>query len=433
MAFKVRRLLRRAGAKVRKALLKPPPPPAPPPPPPLPPNFIDVRDLMRRLSVEELNRTADDYFKQATSCDPFLGRPLNSLAEMPPVLIGFAHVVQGLEACRGMTVLDFGAGACWSSRFLTQLGFRVIAADVSPTALAIGREGFRRYPPVGDTFEPRFLVFDGHRLDLPDESVDRVVCLHAFHHVPNQEEVIREFARVLKPGGVAGFQEPGPEHSRSAEAQQEMRQFTVVENDIRIEEVWALAQAAGFGDIRLALWHPSPTLVSLAEFNDFLRPGVRHAAHEESARGIARTSRLFFLRKPGQCGATDSRQAAGLKADLAVEFTARSVPAGTPFRASVRLKNTGTALWLPSDAESGPVRLAAWLATAGRLPRELRFPLPKNDGPGVRPGEEVAFDIELPVVEEPGRYRFEFDLVSEAVCWFNSNGSPTVTVHVEVT
>ena len=50
MALKVRRWLGRARAKIRRALFNPPP--APPPPD----GFIDVRDLLRRLSVEELNR-----------------------------------------------------------------------------------------------------------------------------------------------------------------------------------------------------------------------------------------------------------------------------------------------------------------------------------------------------------------------------------------
>jgi SAM-dependent methyltransferase len=426
MTFKVRRLLGRARAKLRKVLVKPQTPPPPE-------GFVDVRDLMKRLSVEELNRTADEYFKQTPTFEPFLGRPFDSVTEMPHVLIGFAHVLQGLEACGGMTVLDFGAGACWSSRFLTQLGYKVIAADVSPTALAIGREGFRRYPPVGRTYEPRFLVFDGHRLDLPDESVDRIVCLHAFHHVPNQEQVIREFARVLKPAGIAGFHEPGPEHSKSPLSQQEMRHFTVIENDIHMDAIWRMAQAAGFGDLRLAVWNGNATLVSLKEYDGFLRSGARHTGYEDSTRDFARGCRLFFLHKRGERPMPDSRQPFGLKAELAVALTSRAVVVGTPIRASVRVKNVGTTLWLPSDAEAGPVRLGAWLEGGGQRHLELpRHHLPRRDGRGVRPGEEVAFDIELPAITEPGRYRFEFDMVSEFVCWFGANGSPTVTGEVEV-
>ena len=40
------------------------------------------------------------------------------------------------------------------------------------------------------------LPFDGHRLELDDESVDRVACNDAFHHVPNPGEVLAEFARA---------------------------------------------------------------------------------------------------------------------------------------------------------------------------------------------------------------------------------------------
>lgn len=415
----------------------PPPAPEPAPPPPPPEGFIDVRELLRRLSVEELNRTADEYFKQVATRvanrNLFLAKPFADLAEMPEVLISFVHVLQGLEARRGMTVLDFGAGTCWSSRFLTQLGYRVIAADVSPTALELGREGFRRQPVVGDTFEPRFLHFDGFRLDLPDESIDRIMCLSAFHHVPNPERVIGEFARVLKKGGIAGFQEPGPNHSKSLPAQLEMRHYTVVENDIHVEEIWRWASAAGFADMRLAVWDVNPTLVSLEEFGNFLRPGAENPAYVESARAFLQERRLFFLHKQGDRGLPDSRQRSGLAAALGVEFGPRCVPAGTPFRAAVRIKNTGTALWLPSDADIGPVFLGSHLLDAGGKSQDFsRHALPKGDGGGVRPGEEVALDVVLPVIPRPGRYRIEFDMVSEYICWFNINGSPTVAVDVEV-
>ena len=124
------------------------------------------------------------------------------------MLINFAVVLQGLQLCPGMTVLEFGAGTCWAARMLTQLGCKVIACDVSATALQIGREHYNRNGPFGDQPAPEFLHFDGRRIDLADGSVDRVICLDAFHHVPNPDEVLLELARVLGPGSIAGFAEP---------------------------------------------------------------------------------------------------------------------------------------------------------------------------------------------------------------------------------
>lgn len=44
-------------------------------------------------------------------------------------------------------------------------------------------------------------------LDLPfdDASFDLVTCRLAFHHFPEPERALSEFARVLKPGGYLGF------------------------------------------------------------------------------------------------------------------------------------------------------------------------------------------------------------------------------------
>ena len=94
--------------------------------------------------------------------------------------------------------------------------------------------------------KPKFLVFDGHTIDLPDGSVDWILCFDAFHHVPNPAEVIAEFARVLRPGGMAGFSEPGPHHSQTEQSQAEMRNFKVLENDLVVEDLERYALAAGF-------------------------------------------------------------------------------------------------------------------------------------------------------------------------------------------
>ncbi len=40
------------------------------------------------------------------------------------------------------------------------------------------------------------------RLDLPDNSVDLVICHQTLHHVTDQESALREFRRVLRPHGV---------------------------------------------------------------------------------------------------------------------------------------------------------------------------------------------------------------------------------------
>src|SRR6185503_5914800 len=139
--------------------------------------LIDVRRMMAATSVEELNRLAEEYFARVTDWNYHLAKPFGAIDEVPQLLINFAVILQGLGICPGLTVLEFGAGTGWAARFLTQLGCRVIALDISPTALNIAAELYRRQPVFGDHPAPEFLQFDGHQIDLPDESVDRIICL----------------------------------------------------------------------------------------------------------------------------------------------------------------------------------------------------------------------------------------------------------------
>jgi SAM-dependent methyltransferase len=390
---------------------------------------IDVRALMKEYSIDSLNRSAEGYFVRFLDHpDAILAKPFNDIGEMTEVLLTFCHTLEGLEATRGMTILDFGAGSCWSSRYLTQLGYRVIASDVSESALELGKMGYRRFPPTGNAIEPRFMHFDGYRFDLPDQSVDRIMCLSAFHHVPNQRQILSEMYRVLKEGGIAGFSEPGPHHSRSAAAQHEMRNFTVVENDILLEEeVWPLAQSLGFQSIQLGIWTPFVHLVPLQTYNQFLEGNDEYLPHRIESKNLLRERRLFFLRK-GWPGLGDSQQPNGLKAALHLNLTARRVHSGMPVEGTVTAKNIGNAVWLPSHSKIGPVRVGTRLLdTTGRLVHEGRFFFPKSERGGIFPKEIARCDIHLPPLPR-GVYRLEVDLISENVCWFQAAGTGSETV-----
>jgi SAM-dependent methyltransferase len=438
--------------------------------------FIDVRQLMKELSVEELCRTAEEYFGQIEKWDYHLSLPFTGIDETPEMLIHFAQLLQGLRPVPGMTVLDFGAGSCWTSRFLTQMGYQVIALDVSQTALRMGQELYDRQPVFGSQPESRFLHFDGHRIDLPDESVDRISCLNAFHHVPNPNHIIREMARVLKQGGIAGFSEPGPEHSKSPQSQYEMRLYRVVENDVKIEEIWRTAREAGFTDLKLAVFNPASFLLPLGEFERYLagsKPSQAAAnnsariknlpllkrlmrfvgnsrrrrsngheslsqaerdAYAEQTRAYMRNLRLFFLYK-GEMPVPDSRQRVGLSAELEVNLASNQVTEGTPFPAKITARNSGGTIWLPISAPKGPVRLGVHLLDRKGNPidvnyfRELLMP---GDGRPIQPGETIIIETIIPSPAK-GQYVFVFDLVSEGVSWFETNGSQTVSVEIEVT
>ena len=394
---------------------------------------VDVRRLLAATSVEQACATAERYFAQLQSWDHHLAKPFSGPEDAPALLIAFGAVLQGLALFPGMAVLDFGAGTCWTSRFLCQMGLEVTAADVSPTALRIGEELFRRQPPIGEHPAPRFLLFDGHRLDMSDGSVDRVLCLDAFHHVPNQREVLGELARVLRDGGVAGFSEPGAEHSRSPQSQYEMRTFGVVENDIRVEEIWEHARAVGFTDLRLAAFSVPGMLLSWPEYIELLAAGEPAARFGAASRQFMTERRTFFLHK-GRPPASAATYRAGLLACLAVTPGEARARTGETIAFHVSATNAGASTWLPHGAGLGGISLGAHLYDEhGAIVRHSYHwePLTSGEGQSVAPGETVVREAVVPA-PAAGRYLLEFDLVAADVIWFGLNGSATPRVALEV-
>jgi 2-polyprenyl-3-methyl-5-hydroxy-6-metoxy-1,4-benzoquinol methylase len=226
-----------------------------------PEELIDAEGLLASTSVEELAERADELVRSMEDPSALLAKPCGSLREAPDLLACFGLLLGGLAPLPGMTVLDFGAGSCWTSHFLTQMGCRVVAMDISEAMIDLGRRRYKEHPVFGSQPAPEFSVFDGYRMDLDDKSVDRVLCFDALHHVANTRDVLSEMGRVLRPGGLAGFSEPGPNHSKDAQSQHEMRRYGVPERDLVLEEVWAWGRQAGFDDLKVGVFAPSPQWV----------------------------------------------------------------------------------------------------------------------------------------------------------------------------
>ena len=394
---------------------------------------IDVAEFKKTTSVEALNQTAEAYFARVTNWDFHHALPLWHPAGAPNQLTTFAHLLHGLELQPGMSVIDFGAGSCWASRWLTQMGMAAIALDVSPTALKIGQALYERLPVIGERPKPRFLVFDGHRIDLPDASVDRILCQDTFHHLLNPDEVLRELSRVLKPAGIAGFAEPGPAHSRTPQSQFEMRNFKVLEDDVHIDRIWAAARRAGFAGMRLAVFNVPTHMVSLEEFDGFLAGAKPAQQFTEAVRAQMHDRRLFFLRNAGRPPPPDSRGRAGLRGTLQVELGAAEAKPGGAFSGRAEVVNSGSAIWLPHNAGVGAVMLVCHLLDAsGRLVTQgyTRAAL-TSDARAIAPGERASVAVRVPAPGK-GSYVLEFDLVSDNVAWFSALGNPTVRIPVEV-
>lgn len=389
--------------------------------------LVDVKKLIGTLSLSELNTAADEYWKRMISNPRIATKPFNR-GEAEHILPQLGFLIQGLQLYPGMTVLDFGAGSCYASRILNQMELRVISTDVSQTALRFGEQMAKRWPAVGSVPEHVFMLFDGQRFDLPEGSVDRIFSLEALHHVPYPDRVLREMSRILKQGGIAGFAEPGPNHSQTSEAQLEMRTGNVVENDILLEEIYKSALNYGFTDLRVAIATIHPPLVPLHACADYFEHA---AAFVDSVRQRTTNFPIFFLYK-GDPTIRDSRVAEGLCAKIVSSCKSIKCAFDEPIRVRLNVTNTSSKQWLPSGPRSGSVNIGAVLRDSnisGSPAKEFRFSLSMRS---VEPGETIS-GIELDFGAPPvGDYTLDIDLVSENVCWFQSQSGAILEIDVAV-
>jgi SAM-dependent methyltransferase len=387
---------------------------------------INPADIIARHTVEELIETADEYYRGIADPTALMSRPFAYLHEAPVMLQNLGALLAGLQLGKTMTVLEFGAGTCWLSRCLAQLNCQPICCDASKAALDIGRRLFAEHPIIGSTlFAPVFLPFDGHQIELDDESVDRIVCFDALHHVPNVDVVIGELGRVLRRGGIAGFSEPGRDHSLSAQAQYEMRDHRVLENDIDLRAIFATAQVAGFTQLTARV--ANDLEVSLDHYQDIIDrrgPDVERAVWNNTCDTM-RSHTVFFLHK-GETG-RDSRSHVGLAHAMSTTRVNHRVARGAGLTLDLRIENTGKATWLSRNIHDyGMVRVGTHLYD--RDAKLLAIDHSRHDlSRNVDPGESIEMTIEVPLPPE-GDFVVGVDLVAEGVIWFEHVGSATLMV-----
>jgi ubiquinone/menaquinone biosynthesis C-methylase UbiE len=96
------------------------------------------------------------------------------------------HAFRGDES-----LLDVGCGDGGVARLLHERVREVLAVDVEPSSTWTEEPGLR------------FQIADGEKLPIEAAAFDIVHSKDSLHHMEHPERALAEYARVLKPGGVA--------------------------------------------------------------------------------------------------------------------------------------------------------------------------------------------------------------------------------------
>jgi len=111
-----------------------------------------------------------------------------------------AAFTSGFEHAASAVAMDL---ACGPGTFLRALGQRVgrtVGVDFTPAMLARARREAARAAQANVAF----LCAEVSALPFAAESADMTLCAYAVHHLLAPDQVIREMARVVRPGGRVG-------------------------------------------------------------------------------------------------------------------------------------------------------------------------------------------------------------------------------------
>lgn len=95
-------------------------------------------------------------------------------------------------------LLDVGCGAGFLSNELAKLGLQITGVDLSEESLKVAER-------FDETKSVKYQRADAYHLPYPNNSFDVLTAMDFLEHIENPSEIIKEFSRVLRPGGLFIF------------------------------------------------------------------------------------------------------------------------------------------------------------------------------------------------------------------------------------
>lgn len=91
----------------------------------------------------------------------------------------------------GSKIFDFGCGSGYLVEGLQKIGYDAYGSDFEKDAIDYG---------LNQSIKNLKLA-TGEKIDYPDKTFDVVTAFDVLEHIENEKPIIREFVRILKPGG----------------------------------------------------------------------------------------------------------------------------------------------------------------------------------------------------------------------------------------
>ena len=155
----------------------------------------------------------------------------------------FAFCLTLLYPTGARVVLDTGSGYCWTTEWLLKSGFEPIGIDITRVYLNVGKTR------IGNC-RPYMLVGDTEDLPIQASCMDAVLGFDSFHHIPDRNRAMRQFDRVLKPGGHIILGEPGGAHEHDEGVRSVMDKYGILEKGMELADVRAYISGTSLGSVQ---------------------------------------------------------------------------------------------------------------------------------------------------------------------------------------
>jgi len=202
------------------------------------------------LDDKAMNRTGAAYDRWAASYDE---------DSNPQTVLEEPTVMELVSPSRADRILDAACGTGRYCRLFHEQGAEVVGVDFSPGMLHVARS---RLPTID------FQEVDLTRpLPFRDGAFGKINCAQALKHLPDIRPALREFARVIAPGGAVTFSVTHPDMLWEDYELSSPPSFTLSsESDIHHHRFCDYFEAIAMAGLRLAEFRQVPVNESIREY-----------------------------------------------------------------------------------------------------------------------------------------------------------------------